>query len=99
MVGVYKTGIFSWLLSKVLLRTPFCLLPNRIAEREIVPEFVPHVGGAMPIVKWASKYLLDSKNAAIQSEELSRVLMRFANKKPAEEGTKLILKVIKDGTV
>jgi hypothetical protein len=31
--------------------------------------------------------------------ELSRVLMRFANKKPAEEGTKLILKVIRDGTV
>jgi lipid-A-disaccharide synthase len=99
MVGVYKTGIISWLGSKVLLKTPFCLLPNRIAEREIVPEFVPHIGGAMPIVKWAGKYLLDSKNAAIQSEELGRVMTRFANKKPAEEATRLILKVIKDGSV
>jgi lipid-A-disaccharide synthase len=98
MVGVYKVGLISWLGSKVLLKTPFCLLPNRIAEREIVPEFVPHVGGCGPIVKWASKYLLDSKNAAIQSEELGRVMTRFANKKPAEEGTRLILKVLKDGT-
>lgn len=99
MIGVYKTGVISWLGSKVIVRSRFCLLPNLIADREIVPEFVPHVGGCMPIVKWASKYLLDSKNAAIQSEELGRVMTRFANKKPAEEATKLILKVIKDGTV
>lgn len=99
MIGVYKVGPLAWLGSKLLLRSKFCLLPNLIADREIVPEFVPHVGGAAPIVKWASKYLLDSKNAAIQSEELSRVLLRFANKKPAEEATKLILKVIKDGTL
>jgi len=98
MIGVYKVGIISWLGSKVLLRSRFCLLPNLIADREIVPEFVPHVGGAMPIVRWASKYLLDSKNSAIQSEELARVITRYANKKPAEEATKLILKVIKDGT-
>lgn len=99
MIGVYKVGIPEWLIAKILVRTPFYLLPNRIAEREIIPEFVPHVGGAMPIVKWASKYLLDSKNAAIQSEELARVMSRFANKKPAEEATRLILKVIKDGTI
>ncbi len=99
MIGVYKVGPLAWLGSKLLLRSRFCLLPNLIADREIVPEFVPHVGGAAPIVKWASKYLLDSKNAAIQSEELARVLVRFANKKPAEEATRLILKVIKDGTI
>ncbi len=99
MVGVYKVGLLSWLGSKVLLRSPFCLLPNLVADREIVPEFVPHVGGCEPIVTAASKYLLDSKNSAIQSEELGRVLTRFANKKPAEEGTRLILKVLKDGTI
>ncbi|MDG1899633.1 MAG: hypothetical protein P8I74_07180 [Phycisphaerales bacterium] len=35
MVGVYKTDLLSWLGSKVLLRTPFRLLPNIIAEKEI----------------------------------------------------------------
>ena len=67
--------------------------------REIVPEFVPHLGGASPIITQASKYLLDSKNSAIQAEELGRVISRFANKKPAEEATRLILQVLKDGVM
>ncbi|MEE8153933.1 MAG: hypothetical protein V3T53_03115 [Phycisphaerales bacterium] len=94
MVGVYKTGLLSWLGANLLLRTRYRLLPNIIAEREIVPEFVPHVGGPMSIVKRATKYLSDSKNAAVQSEELHRVCLRFANHKPAEEAARLISKVI-----
>ena len=94
MIGVYKTGYLSWLLAKLILRTPFRLLPNIIAEREIVPEFVPHVGGPSAIVKQATRYLSDSKNAAIMSEELHRVCLRFANRNPGEEAAKLIAKVI-----
>ena len=62
--------------------------------REIAPEFVPHVGGSDAIVKQASRYLSDSKNAAVMSEELHRVCLRFANRNPAEEAAKLIGKVI-----
>jgi lipid-A-disaccharide synthase len=98
MIGVYRTGLISWLGAKLLVRGYF-LLPNRIAEREIVPEFVPHLGGAMSIVKVASQYLLDSKNSANQSEELHRVLLRFAGKRPAEEATQLIIQMLKDGMV
>ena len=99
MVGVYRTSVFTWLASKLIVRTPYRLLPNIIADREIVPEFVPYAGGPMPIVKAASKYLLDSKNAANQAEELGRVCMRFANKKPADEAARLIIKIMKDGMV
>ena len=94
MIGIYKTGYLSWLAAKLILRTPFRLLPNIIAEREIVPEFVPHVGGPDAIVKQASRYLSDSKNAAVMSEELHRVCLRFANRDPAEAAAKLIAKVI-----
>ena len=59
MIGVYKTGLASWLLAHMLLRAPLLLLPNIIAEREICPEFVPHLGGTAPIVKVATRYLLD----------------------------------------
>ncbi len=69
-------------------------MPNIIAEREIVPEFVPHVGGPDAIVKQATRYLSDSKNAAVMSEELHRVCLRFANRNPAEAAAKLIAKVI-----
>jgi len=99
MIGVYKTSFPAWLVSLLLLRTRFRLLPNIIAEREIVPEFVPHFGGAMSIVRQANRYLQDSKNAAIQSQELARVCSRFVNKNPPEEAAKLIIKVIRDGRV
>jgi lipid-A-disaccharide synthase len=99
MIGVYKTGFPAWLLSLFILRTRFRLLPNIIAEREIVPEFVPYIGGSGPIVRQAGRYLQDSKKAAIQSEELARVCSRFVNKNPPEEAARLILKIIKDGTV
>lgn len=96
MVGVYKTGPLSVALSKLLLRTPYCLLPNIIAEREIVPEFVPYAGGPMPIVRAATEILQDSKKAAVQQEHLARVLTRFAHKKPAIEAAKRILDVVGD---
>jgi len=94
MIGVYKTSPTSVLLSKLLLRTRYRLLPNIIAEREIVPEFVPYAGGPMPIVKAASELLQDSKKAAVQQEHLARVLTRFAHKKPSIEAAKRILEVI-----
>ena len=99
MVGVYRTSLLSVLLSKVLIRTPFCLLPNIIAEREICPEYIPHAGGVTNIVKDCTHILQDSKVGAVQSAELGRVLNRFTNKMPHEEAAKHILKAIRrDGS-
>jgi lipid-A-disaccharide synthase len=97
MIGVYKTGLLSWLTAKLLVRPPFWLLPNIIAEREIVPEFVPHLGGPLPIVREATRFMLDSKHAAIQSEELHRVCLRFANHDPAADAVRLIIKTVQKG--
>jgi lipid-A-disaccharide synthase len=93
MIGVYKTGWFSWLGSRLVIRSRFKLLPNIIADREIVPEFVPYTRGPMPIVKQATYFLHDSKHGAVQSEELARVCLRFAHRKPAEEAAALIAEI------
>jgi lipid-A-disaccharide synthase len=99
MIGVYKTGPLGMLLSKLILRTPYRLLPNIVAEREIVPEFVPHAGGAAPVVREAARILQDSKIAAIQAESLRRVCLRFANKQPAREAAGYIIKMMKGKVV
>jgi lipid-A-disaccharide synthase len=96
MIGVYKTGLPTWILAKLLVRSPYRLLPNIIAEREVVPEFAPHLGGPAPIVKKASRILLDSKHGAVQSEELHRVCLRFANHDPAVEAAKGIMEQIRE---
>lgn len=95
MIGLYRTGLLSWLGAKLVLRTPYRLLPNIIAEREIVPEFIPYVGGPMPIVRVATRFLSDSKHAAVQAEELHRVCLRFANHDPPKEGARAILETIR----
>jgi lipid-A-disaccharide synthase len=96
MVGVYRTGIVSWLGSKIMLRTPFRLLPNIIAGREIVPEFVPAPPWISPrtIVEAATRFLKDSKNMAIAAEELRRVALRFHGKRPEEAAAEIILRLV-----
>jgi lipid-A-disaccharide synthase len=96
MIGVYRTGLATWILARLLVRSPHRLLPNIIAEREVVPEFVPYLGSPLQIVKEASRILLDSKHGAVQSEELHRVCLRFANHDPAVEGAKAIMEQIRE---
>ena len=97
--GPYLGEVVSWLAGKLILRTKFVLLPNIIADREIVPEFAPYIGGPGPIVRSIAEFIADSKNVANQSEELQRVCHRFSNKRPAEEAASLIIRLIKSGKI
>lgn len=94
MVGVYRTGLVSWLGAKVLLTTRYRLLPNIIAGREIVPEFVPHLGGCGPIVEAAAELLRDSRRLAQQSEELGRIVKAYEGRQPAEDAVAAIEEVV-----
>jgi lipid-A-disaccharide synthase len=96
MVGVFRTGVVSWLGAKIMLRTPHRLLPNIIAQRRIVPEFVPAPPwlSANAIVEAAMPFLRDSRNVAIAAEELRRVVLRFHGKHPAEQAADLILRLM-----
>jgi lipid-A-disaccharide synthase len=95
MIGVSRSGLLAWLAARFLPGSGWRLLPNMIAEHEVVPEFIPHVGGAAPIVRQATRILLDSKRSAIQAEELHRVCLRFANHRPAEEAARAIVEVLR----
>lgn len=95
MVGVYRVGWFAKALSLVMLRTKHRLLPNIIAGRRIVPEFVPYAGGPGRIVKAVSPFLEDTALGAKQRADLKQMLAAFADKRPAEEGAALILRVLR----
>jgi lipid-A-disaccharide synthase len=102
MVAVYRTGAVSYFGARFMLRTPFRLLPNIIAGREIVPEFVPHWvpfgTGAKAIVEAAKPYLADSRNVAVTAEELRRVTRRFAGLDPASAAAETILRMASGGS-
>ncbi|MDG2423611.1 MAG: hypothetical protein P8M22_06515 [Phycisphaerales bacterium] len=74
MVGMFRTGPVGWLGGKIILTTSDRLLPNLIAGRRIVPEFVPHWGGAAPIAS-AVGQLLDSEDACQQQRDAIQAAM------------------------
>jgi lipid-A-disaccharide synthase len=42
MVVAYKMSVINWWLVNLLVKVKYCALPNLLAEKEIVPEFLQH---------------------------------------------------------
>ncbi len=91
MVGLYRTGVLSVLGGKLLLSMPNRLLPNILAGRRVVPEFVPCVGRAGPIAAAIEELLADNSRLRETSAALRALLPPFHGKKPDEEAAQAIL--------
>lgn len=78
MVIVYKSNpILYHLVARWVLTTKYFTLPNVISGEEVIPEFVPHFGGAKPIAEAAANILRNPEVREAQQLELRRVLERF----------------------
>lgn len=94
MVIVYKSSpVFYNLVGRWLVSTPFFTLPNLIAGREIVPEFVPHFGDAEPIVQMASRLIEDESLLERQRSELRKVANAFDGKNAAESAAEAVMQL------
>lgn len=99
MVGIYRVTWPSYLVSKLVLRAPHRLLPNIIAGREIVPEFVPTALGPAAFADAADEFLRDSRKAAETSAALTRTMAAYAGHRPGPEAAALILRVLERGAL
>jgi len=97
MVGVYKVSPVSAIGARALLTTPHRLLPNILAGEQIVPEFVPHMGGAEPVSRAAESLLTDQKRMRAAADALRRVLAPYRGHDPAREAAAAILTVARGG--
>lgn len=81
MVIVYKkSNPLLYYVVKAIMATKLFTLPNVIAHREIVPEFVPHFGGPEPIVLAVLDVVEKPGVAAKQREELGAIVSQFAGR-------------------
>jgi lipid-A-disaccharide synthase len=84
MVTFYKGSPFLYYsLGKWVLATKFFTLPNVLAHRQIVPEFIPHFGGPEPIVAAARRLIDHPEEAQLQREELARIAELFRGRNAA----------------
>jgi len=78
MVIVYKSSRLTYnLVGRWLIKTPFFSLPNLIAGKRIVPELIPHFGGADAIVDEAVGLLERPELVERQKAALGEVVAAF----------------------
>ena len=83
MIGVYRTSLAEALGAKLVIRAPSLLLPNILAGRRIVPEFVPYAGNARRIADEALAILGDRARSAQIERDLRAVADQFLGRDPA----------------
>lgn len=84
MVIIYrKANPVTFFLARSILATKMFSLPNVIARREIVPEFVPHFGGPRRIIEAAARLISNPEAAASQTRELAEVTAMFTDRNAA----------------
>ncbi len=95
MVVFYKTNpVLYHAIARWLVRTRHFALPNLIAGSEIVPEFVPHFGGAEPIVREAVRLMDDPDEHERQRRDLAGVVARFVGLHAAEGAARAIAEMV-----
>lgn len=72
-----KSNALLYPIARGIIATKLFALPNVIAGREIVPEFIPHFGGPDPIVDELRKLLADPEAARRQRADIAEMLAPF----------------------
>ncbi len=94
MVVFYKkSSPLLFLVARTILSTKYFSLPNVIAHKRIVPELVPHFGGAAPIVEIAQRLLRDPGEAKAQTDAVAEVLSKYHGMNAAANAADEILRV------
>ena len=91
MVGIYRTGLLSVIGANIMLSMPNRLLPNILAGKRVVPEFVPCLGRAGPISAAVEELLVDQSRLRETANALRTLLPAFQGKKPDIEAAQAII--------
>ena len=91
MVGMYRTGLLSVLGGNIMLSMPNRLLPNILAGKRVVPEFVPCLGRAGPISAAVEELLADQSRLRETANALRTLLPAFQGKRPDIEAAEAII--------
>ena len=91
MVAVYWTAWWKVLVSSLILTMRDRLLPNIVAGRRIVPEFVPCSGGTGPVVRALAPLLDDPAARARIAADLDAVARRFEGHDPGRESAGVVI--------
>lgn len=95
MVVMYQISRILWyLVGRWLVRPKYFSLVNLLADRELVPEFVPYFSSIEPIVQTVEELLRDKDKLIDISRELIDITEPLAKKKASEEVAKIVIEML-----
>lgn len=95
MVVFYrKSNPVVFMMARAVLATRVFSLPNILARSRIVPEFIPHYGGAGVLVRAAHRLLTEPHVAQQQERDIDAVLAPFEGKQAALLAADAIAEVV-----
>ncbi len=86
MVIMYQSSKILWhILGRWLLTTKYLSLVNILANKELVPEFMPYFSSTKPIIEAIELLLEDSNKLAQTSNELIQITEPLIRKKACNQ--------------
>ena len=95
MVVMYQSSRLMWhVVGKWLINIKHLSLPNILACREVVPEFMPHFKTIDPIIESASELLADKSKLTRTSIDLVELVKPMAQHKASVEVANMVTEMI-----
>lgn len=94
MIVMYNSSRLMYQLVRVIISTRFYSLPNILADRELVPEFMPYYTSVEPIIARAAALLSDATARQRVSAALADLVKPFMNMDAADTTAKILLDLI-----
>jgi lipid-A-disaccharide synthase len=91
MIVVYKVNWLTYLIGRMVVKVNWLAMPNVIAGREIVPEFIQHDAQPERIAVIARELLENDKLRGAMQRELAAVIATLGGPGASERAAKLIL--------
>ena len=90
VIGVYRTSWAEATIAPFVLSMRDRLLPNIVAGRRIVPEFVPYAGGAAPIARAAIELLANPERLRAVASDMTAVRASFGTNDPSKMAAEVV---------
>jgi len=99
MVTYYRVTGPSWVMGKLLVRTPFFSMVNLIAGRKVVPELMQGAMTGEALACEAGRLLHDAGARAEMKKALAEVAAKLAGNDPAPLAASIVQEVSEEGQV
>jgi lipid-A-disaccharide synthase len=96
MIVMYNTSrVFYHLIGRWLIHTPYLCLPNILAGRKIVPEFMPYYTSTEPIAEQAIELLRSEDKRRAMEQELAALVEPLRTRRASERAADMLLDMVR----